>query len=775
MFAIAHPSLADPSFTARLDAFAVDWLNWAWRGALVALLVLGALLVAWPLLRRRLSSHAASWLWLLPLVPLVAPPLPIVTSHDPLPLAPFQLERSAERPSLSPRAGAASSASESDARDDGSSSRTTTDDAVRGSDDRGAPASSSVVAPTARGAVGDAGASSDPAASSAAGPSALTWIVLAWLAVATLGALRVLRTLARAAVLVRRARPIRDRDLARRFDAEARQLGLERRVELREVAGLDAPATAGVLRSTVLLPAGLADELEPDALAWILRHELVHVRRRDVAVDLCVRLVRAIWFFHPAAWIAPRQAERARELACDEAALARRSDDGPRAASALLHVIERDRDHARIAIGAVPLTHPKSLERQRIMKLLDPTLRATRGLSTVTASGLTAAGALLLASGVHGAAPDADQDAEALANAPAVAAAPLVDETQEVVPAEARASRDAVVDDALAYLVSQQQEDGRWLASSSGGYAAGEFDDVGVTAVVLLALLDAPTESSVEGRLDALVAGVDWLGRQHDTESGAFILGDQSYYVVPSHALALEAWLTAYAVLDLPERETPWVDTARAAVRFLEDARNPYMGWRYDYPPTGDNDAVITSWVLSALASANDAGVEVPVEALRGGLGVLEEFTDEGSGRVGYNAKGAATSRLRHKADSFPGEVVELPTALAIRARLDWDADPVEGEGLLKSAALVASKPPRWSRGHGTIDTYYWHAGTVALQEFGGVMAERWNRALEGALLGHYDRDEEGRVFWAALDAWHDAGSEVAMTAWCVRALQAIR
>jgi uncharacterized GH25 family protein len=47
-------------------------------------------------------------------------------------------------------------------------------------------------------------------------------------------------------------------------------------------------------------------------------HELLHIKRRDIASELLSRLMRACYWFHPAAWFVSRQVTVTRELATDQ-------------------------------------------------------------------------------------------------------------------------------------------------------------------------------------------------------------------------------------------------------------------------------------------------------------------------------------------------------------------------------------------------------------------------------------------------------------------------
>jgi hypothetical protein len=92
---------------------------------------------------------------------------------------------------------------------------------------------------------------------------------------------------------------------------------------LRLVAGLRSPAATGWWRPRILLPDELFSRLETPQLAGILRHELMHVRRRDYLWDRLATLGCYLLFFHPAAWLVRRQLRWDRELVCDDRAVDR--------------------------------------------------------------------------------------------------------------------------------------------------------------------------------------------------------------------------------------------------------------------------------------------------------------------------------------------------------------------------------------------------------------------------------------------------------------------
>ncbi|MFK7778014.1 MAG: carboxypeptidase regulatory-like domain-containing protein [Gimesia sp.] len=80
------------------------------------------------------------------------------------------------------------------------------------------------------------------------------------------------------------------------------------------------PKVVGIARPTILLPASAITGLSTEELELILAHELAHVRRYDMWVNLLQRFAETILFFNPALWYLNRRISILREYCCDEMA-----------------------------------------------------------------------------------------------------------------------------------------------------------------------------------------------------------------------------------------------------------------------------------------------------------------------------------------------------------------------------------------------------------------------------------------------------------------------
>jgi beta-lactamase regulating signal transducer with metallopeptidase domain len=161
------------------------------------------------------------------------------------------------------------------------------------------------------------------------------------------------------------------------------------------------PTVVGLVRPVILLPASALSGLGPSELELILAHELAHIRRFDMWVNLAQRIAEAAYFFNPALWYLSRRISALREYCCDEWACSGRTQTSATIrseyASALLHVVEL----ARLAparrsklIGLAADGRSPSELRRRIARLIGEPLREP---FRVSRGGLCAVSAIALA------------------------------------------------------------------------------------------------------------------------------------------------------------------------------------------------------------------------------------------------------------------------------------------------------------------------------------------------------------------------------------------
>lgn len=140
------------------------------------------------------------------------------------------------------------------------------------------------------------------------------------------------------------------------------------------------PLVVGLLKPVIVLPVGLAENEQAMALA----HERAHITRGDLWLGLILTLGRALFWFHPAVYKAVREAELAREEACDRAA----RQSGARPASYGRFLLRVSGELPAEALGMAAFEH--AALKQRLLALnATPTPASRRALVGVGLAGVT--------------------------------------------------------------------------------------------------------------------------------------------------------------------------------------------------------------------------------------------------------------------------------------------------------------------------------------------------------------------------------------------------
>lgn len=122
--------------------------------------------------------------------------------------------------------------------------------------------------------------------------------------------------------LRRTIQPITDSILLKVIAEQAARLGLKRIPVVSICHRVSVPFVVGVLKPMILLPPTLLCGLNPQQVAAVLSHEMAHIRRYDLILNVMQRIVEALLFFHPVTWWISRRVSLEREKCCDDVVVA---------------------------------------------------------------------------------------------------------------------------------------------------------------------------------------------------------------------------------------------------------------------------------------------------------------------------------------------------------------------------------------------------------------------------------------------------------------------
>lgn len=293
---------------------------------------------------------------------------------------------------------------------------------------------------------------------------------------------------------------------------------------------------------------------------------------------------------------------------------------------------------------------------------------------------------------------------------------------------------EAAVVRALDWLKQNQESDGRWSVSRSGGEAG---HDVAGTGLALLCFYGWGGSHREEGPYrDAITSGLRWLlsrvGSEGDLTGGR----ENGMYDQGAGTLALAE---AYGLTRDPDVAAP----LGLAVDFIVRAQNDLGGWRYR-PASRDADTSVTGWQVMALRSAELAGLEVPAR------------TWEGVGRWLRRVGGGRHGGLYGYVNEVPHAAMVAQGMFTRQLLGSGTEEPRmrESEDYLFRALPEARRP----------NFYYWYCGSLALYQRQGEVWALWNARLKEILLSTQSKSGKAAGSWGPTGDWGRPSGRLGVT-----------
>lgn len=115
--------------------------------------------------------------------------------------------------------------------------------------------------------------------------------------------------------VIKRGRRMKEACILSRMYQLKRELHIRRTVCVMESCEAESPMIIGFLKPVLVLP---KEQYSSGDLFFILKHELVHLKRGDVYLKLLFVTANAVHWFNPFIWIMRKEAAIDMELSCDE-------------------------------------------------------------------------------------------------------------------------------------------------------------------------------------------------------------------------------------------------------------------------------------------------------------------------------------------------------------------------------------------------------------------------------------------------------------------------
>ncbi|MGB2807885.1 MAG: M56 family metallopeptidase, partial [Sedimentisphaerales bacterium] len=173
-------------------------------------------------------------------------------------------------------------------------------------------------------------------------------------------------------------------------------MGIKSKVGLKVSVNATTPSVCGLIRPVILVPWNLTSTLGASRLRTILMHELAHIRRGDLWVNLAQTALQIIYFYNPLLWLANCLIRRIREQSVDEAVLVAMGTKARQYPQMLVDVAKMAFKRPALSLRLIGVVESKSALAGRIKHILGRPLPKTARLGIVGVLVVIIAGAILL-------------------------------------------------------------------------------------------------------------------------------------------------------------------------------------------------------------------------------------------------------------------------------------------------------------------------------------------------------------------------------------------
>jgi beta-lactamase regulating signal transducer with metallopeptidase domain len=214
-----------------------------------------------------------------------------------------------------------------------------------------------------------------PADAPAASPDAatpVTWqavVFLIWLVVVVTMGLLLLQRALFVRGLVAQAREANGL-MKDAFGFCRKQIAVSGEVRLKVSPNATSPAVCGLFRPVILMPHNLASTLGSRDLRAVFLHELAHIKRGDLWVNLVQTVLQIIYFYNLLLWLANAIIRRVREQAVDEMVLVAMGEKARWYPETLVNVARLAFEQPALSLRLIGVVESKDALAARIRRIL---------------------------------------------------------------------------------------------------------------------------------------------------------------------------------------------------------------------------------------------------------------------------------------------------------------------------------------------------------------------------------------------------------------------
>lgn len=161
--------------------------------------------------------------------------------------------------------------------------------------------------------------------------------------------------------------PVADMDILDQLSIITDQIGIKKPVELCVNAQISSPMLMGYFHPYIILP---SMDISEKNLRYIMLHELIHYKRRDMIYKWLVQITVCLHWFNPFVHLMSREITKACEFSCDEAVLTKTGyTNAEDYGKTLLDAMAAAGKYKK-SLGVVNLSDNKQILKERLMSIM---------------------------------------------------------------------------------------------------------------------------------------------------------------------------------------------------------------------------------------------------------------------------------------------------------------------------------------------------------------------------------------------------------------------
>ncbi|MBN1972192.1 MAG: leucine-rich repeat protein [Sedimentisphaerales bacterium] len=137
------------------------------------------------------------------------------------------------------------------------------------------------------------------------------------------------------------------------------QMGIRTKIALRISETVLSPSVCGLFKPIILIPKTLSEKINTIDLKAILLHELAHIKRYDLWVNLIQAILQIIYIYNPLLWIANIVIRNVREQAVDEMVLVAMGEQAEDYPKTLLNISKLSFGSAALSLRLIGVAESK--------------------------------------------------------------------------------------------------------------------------------------------------------------------------------------------------------------------------------------------------------------------------------------------------------------------------------------------------------------------------------------------------------------------------------